>query len=98
LPPPGRSSPDSIVITHVFHPHCGLTFPLVTLRLAWAEQRVTFRDNSGKLCSIPANWTDVVPPDPVVVVSAGRSAFRLGDLVELARLVSTLRDEVSRAR
>jgi hypothetical protein len=73
-------------------------FPLVTLRLAWAEQRVTFRNESGKLCSIPASWTDAIPPDLVVVVSAGRSAFRLGDLIELARIVASLREEVSRAK
>jgi len=60
--------------------------------------RVTYRDQLGHLCSIPANWTDVVAPDPVVLVSAGRSAFRLADLVELARLVITISAEVTRER
>ena len=87
-----------MVITHVFHPYCGLTFPLVTLRLAWGEQRVTFRDKSGHLCSVPARWTDAIPPDPVVVISAGRAAFRLGDLSELARIVADIRKGLSHAK
>ena len=45
------------------------------------------------MVSIPAKWTDVVAPDPVVVLSAGRSPFRLGDLLELTRLVAALQQE-----
>jgi hypothetical protein len=60
--------------------------------------RVTYRDQLGHLCSIPASWTDAVAPDPVVLVSAGRSAFRLADLVELARLITTIGAEVTRER
>jgi hypothetical protein len=40
----------------------------------------------------------VIPPDPVVVISAGRSPFRLEDLLELARLVAALRQEVDHDR
>jgi hypothetical protein len=43
---------------------------------------------------MPASWTDVVAPDPVVALSAGRSPFRLDDLLELTRLVSVWRQEV----
>ena len=46
------------------------------------------------MASIPASWTDVVAPDPVVVLSAGRSPFRLDDLLELTRLVAALEQEV----
>ena len=42
---------------------------------------------TARLVSVPAAWTSVCGPDPVVVVSAGRSAFRVQDLMELARLV-----------
>ena len=41
--------------------------------------------------SVPATWTDVVAPDPVVQLAAGRSLFRAVDLIELARLVEDLR-------
>jgi len=81
-------------VTHPFHPLAGRTFPLVTVRSNWGEDRVYFHDDQGQLGCIPANWTDVVPPDPVVALSAGRCAFRAADLVELARLVESLGREV----
>ena len=40
--------------------------------------------------SIPARWTDVEMPDPYVVVAAGRSHFRVVDLVELASMVAAV--------
>jgi hypothetical protein len=39
---------------------------------------------------LPARWTDVLEPDPFVVVSAGRSCFRLADLLALRRLIDEL--------
>ena len=65
----------------------------MTLRQNWGEDRVYYRDESGELVCIPARWTDAAGPDPVVAVSAGRSAFRLADLVALTRLVATFREE-----
>ena len=47
-----------------------------------------YRDSGGELGSLPANWTDVVPDDPFVVVSAGRSRLRVADLPKLAQLVA----------
>jgi hypothetical protein len=38
-----------------------------------------------------------MPADPVVVVSAGRSPFRLQDLIELGRLLQALRQEARKA-
>jgi hypothetical protein len=66
---------------------------LVTVRHNWGEDRVYYRDEDGRLVSVPASWTDVVPPDPVVAVSAGRSPFRVGDLLELVRMVEALGQE-----
>jgi hypothetical protein len=80
-------------VTHPFHPWCGREFPLVTYRYNWGEQRVYFRDDQGRLISLPATWTSVWPSDPVVDVSAGRSAFRVEDLLELAKLVEWLERE-----
>jgi len=39
---------------------------------------------------MPAAWTDVVEPDPFLVVSAGRSNFRIDDLLALVALVAEL--------
>jgi hypothetical protein len=66
----------------------------VTVRHSWGEDRVYYHDAQGVLVSMPASWTDVVAPDPVVALSAGRSPFRLDDLLELTRLVSVWRQEV----
>ena len=65
----------------------------MAVRHNWGEDRVYYRDEQGQLASVPASWTDVIPPDPVVAVSAGRSPFRLQDLLELARLVELLKRE-----
>ena len=50
-----------------------------------------YRDPDGYLLSLPARWTSVEAEDPFVVVAAGRSRFRAVDLVDLAVLVSKLR-------
>ena len=65
------------------------------MRQNWGEELIYYRDPSAGLISVPGRWTDRMPPDPVVAISAGRSPFRLEDLLELARLVEALRHEVS---
>jgi hypothetical protein len=47
-----------------------------------------FCDAANELVSLPAERTDVVPADPLVVVSAGRSPFRIADLLELSELLT----------
>ena len=59
-------------------------------RYNWGEDRVYFHDDDGKLVSIPASWTSLSGRDPFVAVAAGRSEFRLVDLMELADLLSSL--------
>ena len=49
-----------------------------------------YHDEEGKLCSLLAGWTSVSPVDPFVVLAAGRSPFRLADLLELCRLVEAM--------
>ncbi len=39
-----------------------------------------------ELRSIPVRWTSAVAADPLVVISAGRSMYRVADLLELAKL------------
>ena len=70
----------------------------MTIRCNWGEDQIYFRDHKGQLVSVPARWTDRVAPDPVVVISAGRSPFRLEDLLELTRLVAALGREVPHDR
>jgi len=48
---------------------------------------VYFYDEEGRLDRLPASWTDVVDPDPVVAMGGGRSFFRAEDLARLADLV-----------
>jgi hypothetical protein len=77
-------------VTHRFHPLFGRSFEFVKRCRTWRSDRVFFFDDAGELASLPAEWTDVVPEDPFVVVSAGRSPFRVADLLVLAELVGVL--------
>jgi len=77
-------------ITHPFHPRYGQEIDFVVHRHNWGEDRVYFRERDGHLASLPARWTSVVSDDPFVVVAAGRSHFRVEDLIDLAALVRRL--------
>jgi Family of unknown function (DUF5372) len=52
---------------------------------------VFFFADDGQLTSLPAGWTDVDPPDPFDAVSAGRSSFRVEDLLALVALIDGMR-------
>ena len=47
--------------------------------------------DSETACSIPLQWTDLVAPDPEIILGQGRSFFRISDLLELERLVVRLK-------
>lgn len=49
-----------------------------------------YEDGKGRTCSIPTAWTSLAAADPFVVLSAGRSLFRIEDLLTLASLVRKL--------
>ena len=74
-------------MTHPFHPLLGRELDLVCWRCNWNEDRVYFEDSARKLRSVPTHWTDLTGEDPVVVMGAGRSHFRVQDLLELATLI-----------
>jgi hypothetical protein len=74
-------------ITHPFHPLRGTDYELVTRKVNWGEDRVFYYDSSGKLKSLLTNVTDVVTKDAFDCISAGKSAFRVDDLVELRSLL-----------
>ena len=66
---------------------------LVVCRQNWGDERVYYQDESGTLRSIPRAWTSLAPADPFVHLTSERSAFRVPDLLELARLLTSLSRE-----
>jgi hypothetical protein len=73
-------------ITHRFHPLYGREFELAHHRQCWGEDRVFYLNEGEELRSIPARWTSAGDDDPLVVISAGRSMYRVADLLELTKL------------
>lgn len=65
----------------------GQTFDLLAVRNNWGEDRVAYAGPDGRLCTLPVGWTDVLEPELVVTVGAGRALFRTDRLRELRRLV-----------
>ena len=80
-----------ITITHPFHPKCGQELELVGYRRSWGRECVDCYDAEGCLVSVPLACTDATGvEDPFLVVSAGRSYFRVEDLLVLAELIKGL--------
>ena len=88
----GLSAP--VRVRHPFHPLFGQEIDFVERRHNWGEDRVFYRDRQGHLASVPARWTSVEAEDPFVVMAAGRSRFRVVDLIELAALLLKARSGV----
>lgn len=78
-------------MTHPFHPWRGRDFVFIVARQNWGEDRVLFFDEDGVRRSLPRAWTDAADVDPFVALAAGRSPFRVGDLLELVELLAGLR-------
>jgi hypothetical protein len=78
-------------ITHPFHPLFGREIDFVSRQQRWGEDWVVYRDPGEYLLWLPARWTSVEAEDPFVVISAGRSHFRVTDLIDLAALIATVR-------
>lgn len=82
------NDPDgSFQVTHPFHPLRGRRFALVVYQNNWGDDRVYFYHDRGCLIGLPVQWTSLSSPDPFVVLSAGRSAFRPVDLLALVHLI-----------
>lgn len=86
----GSNDERQVRIIHPFHPLRGKSFRFVVSKQLWGEQRVTIELDDKSLFSIPVKWTDFHPPDPYLRIGAGRSRFRIEDLLILADLVSVL--------
>ena len=81
---------DAVRITHPFHPLFGQELDFVVQRHRWGEDRVYYRDRDGHQASLPACWTSVIAEDLFVTVAAGRSPFRVEDLVALVTLLQEI--------
>jgi hypothetical protein len=68
-------------VTHPFHPLFGREFSVVTFRSGLGAHRVYFYNDEGRLTSLPAEWTDVFPPDPFLEFSQGRAFFAIEGLL-----------------
>ena len=53
-------------------------------------ERVDYLDEDGTLGNLPRAWTSAAAEDPFVRVAAGRSAFRVSDLLALAALLASV--------
>src|SRR5215472_1657127 len=78
-------------ITHPFHPLSGKELVCVGERCNPYGKRLLLQVNDAAVCSVPLQWTDLVAPDPEIVIGEHRALFRVADLLELARLL----DQVS---
>ena len=74
-------------MTHPFHPLRGREFELIHTKLCWGIERVYYMGEGGVLTHIPVGWTSEAVEDPFVEVAAGRSAFRVEDLLALADML-----------
>jgi len=63
----------------------------VAVQQTWRQDRVFFFGEDGNLKSLPTAWTDVAEPDVFVAMAAGRSPFRVEDLLALAEVIDGLR-------
>ena len=69
----------------------GREFVFVAVRQTWGQDRVFFVEADGSQHSVPRAWTGMRDEDPFVTVAAGRSPFRVEDLLALAGLLDGLR-------
>ena len=86
---PGVSA-HLVRVTHPFHPLSGQRLQYVGARYNRYGKRLLLRVDDTTVWSVPPQWTDIVAPDPEVVMGRGRSFFRVVDLLELAVLVEHL--------
>ena len=77
-------------MTHPFHPLSGRQLLCVGERYNRYGVTLLLETDDGAVCTVWPQWTDVVAPDPEIVLGGQRALFRVADLLELARLVDRL--------
>ena len=78
-------------VTHPFHPLFAQRLPCVGRRYNRHGERILLQTADAAIWSVPPRWTDLMSPDPEVVMGNGRAALRFADLLELVDLVDRLR-------
>jgi len=89
--PVSTSEHETVRVTHPFHPWFTHEFVFVRHANAWSQDRVFFFGHDGSMQSLPTSWTDFGEPDVFVARSAGRSAFRVQDLLDLLEIMEGIR-------
>jgi hypothetical protein len=64
----------------------------------WGEDRVLYYNAQGRLCSMLVSWTSLALQDAFSLASAGRSWFRVDDLLNLVALLQDAREVGDSAR
>jgi hypothetical protein len=82
-------------VIHPFHPLYKQKFKLINFRHNWASYRVYFYNSDKQLVSLPISWTNLLPQDPFVKQAAGKSLFRISDLLRLSSFVQKLNQEMN---
>jgi len=78
-----------VQVTHPFHPLYGGTFAVVDRRRCH-EEYLYLEVSSERVERVLAGWTSLGVVDPFVKLSAGRSLFRVDDLLRLTELVAEI--------
>jgi hypothetical protein len=52
--------------------------------------RLLLRVDQDRVCSVLPHWTELVAPDPEVVIGGGRAVARVVDLLDLAEFIKRL--------
>jgi len=79
-----------VLITHPFNPLSGRRLVWVGDRYNRYGRRVLLKVGEDDICTVPRQWTDLVAPEPEILMGAGRTFFLLGDLLRLVELVRDL--------
>ena len=77
-------------MTHPFHPLHGREFELVEIASVTGVGLVHYTADDGALRTVRQAFTSVAVVDPFTRVAAGRSAFRVSDLLALTALLDSL--------
>jgi hypothetical protein len=80
-------------VTHPFHPLSGHQLACVGERYNRYGMTLLLACDDGSIYSVPPQWTDLVSPDPEIVMGKERALFRVVDLLELALLVVRQRQD-----
>jgi hypothetical protein len=78
-------------VVHPFHPLSGHRLACIGERYNRYGMTLLLESEDGLIYSVPPQWTDLVAPDPEVVISKHGALFRIVDLLELSLLMDRLR-------